>query len=388
MKDSEIISLKNDLAFKRAFSNKNNIDMLQDLLSSILDIPFESIKDINIRNNELLPERKNEKYSILDINLMADDKLINIEMQVAQESFFADRTLYYWARLYTSELKSGDGYDKLQQAICINFLDFNMFECEKYHSIYELKERKNNDLLTDKCQIHFLELKKYKKQYPSSHLESWLQLINAKTENELEMAGKSDFPMIKKAVTVIMEMSADERLKEEMRVREKAMLDIISHEREKELLELKKKEMEEKIKVMNEKIKIMKEEEEVLKEEKEVLKEEKEVLKEEKEAMKEEKEAMKEEKEAMKEEMKKVMKDKEKLIKRNEEIAKKSEEILKQNEEIEKQKEQIKKKGIQDLISVCEDLGASVNDAILKLIEKCSLSEQEAKKCIEEYWGK
>ena len=319
IKDDTIISLKNDLVFKKAFSDEKNIDMLQDLLSSILDIPYESIKNIKIKNSELIPQMEREKFSILDINLSAEGKLINIEMQVAQESFFKNRTLYYWAKLYTSDLKKGEGYDQLQQAICINFLDFNIFEYKKYHSVYEIKERDNNDLLTDKCQIHFLELKKYNKQNPGTRLDMWLQLINAKTKQDLQRASQSASMVIKKAVTVIMEMSADEKLKEEIRVREKAMLDIISHERERKITE---------------------------------------------EAIRERKEAIKE-KEIAVEERKKV---------------------IKQLEKANKEKENIRQKGIQDLISIYKDFGVSLNETISKLMERCLLSEEEARKYIEKYW--
>ncbi len=338
MKDNEIVSLKNDLVFKKTFSDENNLDMLQDLLSSILNIPYNKIKNIKIKNNELIPQRKNEKYSILDINLSADDKLINIEMQVASESFFESRTLYYWAKLYTSELKSGESYNLLQQTICINFLNFNIFDYKKYHSVYELKERENNNLLTDKCQIHFLELKKYTKQNPSSHLEMWLQLINAKTEKDLKIANQSNSPIIKKAVTVIMEMNADERLKEEIRVREKAMLDIIAREKEREL---DQKAIKQAIKIKNEVIK----------------------------------------------QLDNAIKLKDNAIKQKDDAIKQKDDAIKQKDDAIKQKDEIKLREIKNLISVFKNFGVSINETISKLMEKCLLTEEEAKNYVKEYWN-
>ncbi len=365
MENNNIISLKNDLAFKRAFSDKNNVDMLQDLLASILDVPYESIENINIKNTELVPKMENEKYSILDINLSVDGRLINIEMQVAKESYFKDRTLYYWAKLFTSELKKSEDYGNLQQTVCINFLDFNIFDYEKYHSIYELKEREYNNLLTDKCQIHFLELKKYKKQYPSSHLEMWLQLINARTQEDLEILGKSNSTMIKKAVTVIMEMSADERLKEEIRVREKALLDELSRLNEMKRIKTERENIEKELKEMSNKLE--KKSDELKKTSNELEKTSNELEKKSSELEKTSNE----------------------LEKTSDELEKKSNELEKTSNELEKVNKKLEKKeqkAIKDLISLCKDFGASIAQTVSKLMEKNLLTEEEAREYVLKYW--
>ena len=53
----------------------------------------------------------------------------------------------------------------------------------------------------------------------------WLQLINAETEEELNMLENTGVPEIQKAVVILHEMSADEELREIARLREKAILD-------------------------------------------------------------------------------------------------------------------------------------------------------------------
>jgi predicted transposase YdaD len=56
-------------------------------------------------------------------------------------------------------------------------------------------------------------------------MELWLQLINAESEEELEMLRQTNVPEIQKAVMVIHQMSEDEKIQELARLREKALHD-------------------------------------------------------------------------------------------------------------------------------------------------------------------
>ena len=102
----DVVSAKLDVIFKKLFTE--NEDLLHSFVASMLDIPTESIKTIKISNPELPPETVESKFSRLDLSLNVDDKLINVEIQVKMEPDYRDRTLFYWAKLYTSELKSGE----------------------------------------------------------------------------------------------------------------------------------------------------------------------------------------------------------------------------------------------------------------------------------------
>lgn len=100
------------------------------------------------------------------LKLSVDGRIVNIEMQVNKEEDFKERTLFYWSKLYSEELKAGDEYEKLKQTICINIINFELFKCEDYHSHFKVMESERHEVLTDKFAIHFFELKKlgnYKK---------------------------------------------------------------------------------------------------------------------------------------------------------------------------------------------------------------------------------
>lgn len=221
-----VISAKLDVIFKKIFSVEENEDMLHDFIASLLDIPYANIKKIEVLNPEILPEAVDGKFSRMDLRLLVDDRLINVEMQISGESDFADRVLYYWTKMYSGELKSGENYSELKQSISINIINFNLFDCPGYHSHFMLMEKERHELLTDKCSIHFFELKKINKTInKNNRMELWLQLINAESEEELAMLENTNVPVIQKAVMVIHKMSADEKMREIARIREKAMHD-------------------------------------------------------------------------------------------------------------------------------------------------------------------
>ena len=200
--------------------------MLHSFVSSMLDIPSESISEIKITNPELPPETVSGKFSRLDLNMRVDDRLVNVEIQVKNDNDYRDRTLFYWAKLYSSELKSGEDYSELKQTITINIINFNMFGGDDYHTEVAAMIKGTDEVFSDKFAIHFFELKKVgKKPDPHNSRELWLQFINADSEEDFDMIDRTNVPIMQKAVHVIYDMSEDTRIREIARLREKALHD-------------------------------------------------------------------------------------------------------------------------------------------------------------------
>lgn len=219
-----VISAKLDIIFKKIFTE--NEDMLHSFVASMLEIPQERIKEIKITNPELPPETLAGKFSRLDLSLKVDDKLVNVEIQVKNDADYRDRTLFYWAKLYSSELKSGEEYSELKQTITINIINFNMFSTDDYHTEIAAMIKGTGEVFSDKFSIHFFELKKVgRKPNPNNSRELWLQFINADSEEEFEMISQTNVPIMKKAVNVIYDMSEDTKIREIARLREKALHD-------------------------------------------------------------------------------------------------------------------------------------------------------------------
>jgi predicted transposase/invertase (TIGR01784 family) len=221
------VKAKLGIIFKKMFVE--NTDLLHDFLAVALAIPHEAIKDIIIKNPEILPDTIGGKLSRVDILLQVDDRVVNVEMQATPETGFRDRALFYWSKLYAGELKSGDDYWNLKQSICINIVNFDMFGCREFHSHFAVMEKTRHEALTNKCGIHFFELTKISKEAnPHDRLELWLQLINAETKEEFDMLAKTGDAPIQNAVYMLHQMSEDERLQELARQREKALSDYVS----------------------------------------------------------------------------------------------------------------------------------------------------------------
>lgn len=220
----DVVSAKLDVIFKKIFTE--NKDMLHEFLADILDIPSESIQDIIITNQELPPETMDGKFSRLDLNLKVDDKLINVEIQVKDQSDYRDRALFYWAKLYASELKSGETYGQLKKTITVNIINFNMFSRNDYHTEIVTAIKGTDQVFSDKFSMHFFELKKVgKKVNPNNRRELWMHFLNADSEEDLEMLKQTNVPIMNKAVNIIYDLSEDTKIREMARLREKALHD-------------------------------------------------------------------------------------------------------------------------------------------------------------------
>ena len=221
-----IVKAKLDIIFKKLFTDEGNQHILQAFLSDVLEIPYESINNIIVLNSEIMPENVIEKYSRMDIKMTVDgNRLINVEMQIKDEGDYRDRSLYYLSKLYSNQLKSGEDYGKLNQCISINVLNFNLFdEWPDFHASFRMREDKHNSVLTDNFIAHYFELKKIGKNFDKNNKqELWLRLINAETEDELDMLQQTGVKSIQDAVVVLHKMSADEKTRELAEMREKAL---------------------------------------------------------------------------------------------------------------------------------------------------------------------
>ena len=176
-REAKIIKLKLDVIFKRVFGNEKNDKIIAAFVEDLLEMKRGTIQKIEINNVELSPDELDRKFSRLDLKMHVDNRVVNIEMQVNYEADFKDRTLFYWSKLYSEELAAGDEYGDLKQTICINIINFNTFDCEKYQSHFKVLETDRHESLSDKLDIYFFE--------PNVYFEDRLftaqVLINLKT---------------------------------------------------------------------------------------------------------------------------------------------------------------------------------------------------------------
>ena len=224
MEQMTLISPKLDVVFKTLFVE--NPDLLLNFVASILDVPPESIHDLTVTNPELMPEDVDGKFSRMDLKLAVDNRLMNLEIQVRNYQDYKDRAMFYWAKLFTSELKSGYEYGSLKETITVNILDFNLFSNrDDYYTEVIPMIKGTEEIFTDKMSIRFLELRKCKTYDKDNPLETWLQFLNAKSEEDFEMVQSVGNEAINNAVIKIYNMSADDKMRERAWIREKALHD-------------------------------------------------------------------------------------------------------------------------------------------------------------------
>lgn len=215
------LSPKLDIVFKKLFIT--NPMLLIDLLNQIfIRYSAPTIDQINILNNEILPETEEDKKIVLDI------LGLNIEMQAKKTDNYPERSLYYLSRLYSQQMESGQSYTTLKPTIGIHFLDFKCFQNNTWHYCFELRDRDNPNLrYTDHMQLFLFELPKIKTE--QSNLEQWLYFFNhANNEVEATMREHYTHPPIQKAFETLEKISQDKVFALQALARERALIDEIT----------------------------------------------------------------------------------------------------------------------------------------------------------------
>ena len=214
----------NDLLFKSVFVKLP--ELLKMLVAAALGIPVKSISKFEITNADLYPDVVGEKYCKLDINMVVNGWRVNLEVQVRNQGDFHERSLFYWAKNYTSTLQKKEKYSTLPRTIVISIVDFPMFECKEYRSEFGVLELNRHERLTDKLSLVFIELRKLPKEMDiTNELELILSLFRAKTAEDLEKIEALGVPFMTQAVRTYRETVADRRFRELARIREKASHD-------------------------------------------------------------------------------------------------------------------------------------------------------------------
>jgi predicted transposase/invertase (TIGR01784 family) len=207
-----------DTLFKMVFVN--HPDLLQQMVSIMLCIPLDSITEFEIRNPEIPPESLGDKFCRLDINMTVNGKRVDIEVQVADEKDYSERSLYYWAREYSTALPAGHSYTELPEVIVISIVDFPLFDCEEYFSRYQLLEVERHTLLTDKLDMRYYELGKVPEVVDAQNEEQLvLAVFKAKTEEELKRLDEMGAPIVKQAIRAYREVVVSPEFREAERLR-------------------------------------------------------------------------------------------------------------------------------------------------------------------------
>ena len=228
MKNIKTLSPKLDVVFQALFGEVGNESITKGFLETILERKIDSI-DLS-KNPILRREFKDEKLGVLDIIAKLDkNEICNIELQIVDKKNIIERILYYWSRLYSRQIKSGEDYKILQKAIVILITDFKIENLEEldYHSRWKIMEDKQGKkiILTQKLEIDIIELPKIiGKEKEQDNLLDWLYFLeNPKSERVTEKMKENE--NLKEAVKKLDNLSEDEKMQRIADLRQKAIMD-------------------------------------------------------------------------------------------------------------------------------------------------------------------
>ena len=219
------LPLTDDYIFKRVFAFEGNESVLKDLLEAILR---KNIKNVTIKNPEIIPYEREDKRGLLDIKAETDDgTVLDIEMQMEDKKNIEERGTLYLANMITSQLQVGDDYTTLKKSIVIFITNYNFLKRNSYHSIGKIKFDKTlkeeyvdmgykteDEEVSKYIEFHYIELPKYKKKTQSefTKLDQWMCVFTNR-KGEMMLAEKEN-KEIKKAMNTLDYISADPRERE------------------------------------------------------------------------------------------------------------------------------------------------------------------------------
>lgn len=222
---------KDDLVFQAIFGKVGNEEITRRLLSLIMG---KNISHIDLdANKRLIGEDIDEKIGRLDVRAKAETgEDYNIEIQVQEYEHMENRMLYYWGKVNNSKLKRGEDYKNITPTISILIADFNLQklkEIPKYHTKWNLREEKYSDkILTDRIELHVLELPKMKKQKKiKDELSVWLEFLTNPDCMEVSQMAEKD-PILERAMKELEYLRGDPDFQEILDRRMDAIRDEIS----------------------------------------------------------------------------------------------------------------------------------------------------------------
>jgi predicted transposase/invertase (TIGR01784 family) len=173
--------IKNDIAFRKIFSNETKTEILISFLNAVLKLEGEKqISWVEILNPYQLPRMAGSKSTILDVR--AKDKAGNsyiVEMQITDKKGLDKRITFYSARGYASQLDASENYYKLKPVIFIGILNFEYLQSPHYLSRHLILDAETQEHKLKDLEFSFIELPKFKKKKEELEtlIEKWVFFI-------------------------------------------------------------------------------------------------------------------------------------------------------------------------------------------------------------------
>ena len=154
--------------------------------------------------------------------MLNDDTIVNIELQVANERNWPERSLSYLCRSFDN-LEKGQVYKTVKTAIHIGILDFDVFsDAPEFYATFKMSNVKTHKIYSDKFVLSVLNLNRADlateedRQY---NLDCWARLFKAKDWEEIKMLAKKSSAIVE-AANAMYDFTADSVIREHCLMRE------------------------------------------------------------------------------------------------------------------------------------------------------------------------
>lgn len=213
-----------DFCFKGLMQNPK---VRKGFIAALLKISPDEIEETALLPTILTGESSDDKLGIMDVHvLLKDGTHINMEMQVKYFEYWDERVLFYLSRMFDSQIKKGESYDKLRKCIHVSILDFIHFaDDDKCYRRIHFKDDETNHIYSDKMELQILELKKLPPEVKTGEdITAWMKFFSGKNREEFKDMAKTN-EYIDEAYNTLINLSADEQKRLEYEAREKALKD-------------------------------------------------------------------------------------------------------------------------------------------------------------------
>ncbi len=219
------INPKTDFAFKKIFGSTDSKDILISFLNALLYEGKPIIEDLEIIDPYSASKVRGLKDTYLDVKAkITGNKTVIIEIQVLNVAAFEKWVLYNAAKVYSTQLKSGEGYSKLNPVIALTITDFEMLENqEDVISHFVFKERhKLFDYPTNELEMVFVELPKFRKELDELETltDKWIYFMKNTSTLETVPETMGTVTEIQKAFAIANEANLSRQELEDLEKRE------------------------------------------------------------------------------------------------------------------------------------------------------------------------
>jgi len=205
-----------DIVFKKMFGEFGNEEITKNFINSITNA---NVKKVTLDHKlDLGVESVEKKKMVADIIVKdSTEKKYILEMQRQSSSGVLKRFFGYMCKIYVSEIKVKEQYDKLKKVTLILIMEEPLQELKNskdYHTVIELAVKSKLELdfkyIVD---IHVIELSKYKKYRKSNgKIDPWVELfVNPYGEEMKNMQRTRE--EIRAAVELLKRLNADEEVR-------------------------------------------------------------------------------------------------------------------------------------------------------------------------------